>query len=109
MVWPALLAYHQWLYTDRDPDGEGLVLLIHPWETGLDNTPPWMAEMHEHLLPLWIRAIDKLHLEGLLGLFRRDRHAAVPIKERLSTIDALALYDIQRRLRRKTYDIDKIL
>ncbi len=49
MVYPALLAYHEWLYKERDPHGEGLVLQIHPWETGLDNTPPWMNEMHEHL------------------------------------------------------------
>lgn len=107
-MWPALLAYHQWLYNERDPHGEGLVLQIHPWETGLDNSPPWMSEMHEHLLPAWIRLIEKGHLETVINLFRRDTRS-VPIDERFSTIEALALFDIQRRLRRKTYDINKIL
>jgi hypothetical protein len=108
MVYPALVAYHEWLYKDRDPHGEGLVLLVHPWEAGLDNTPPWMAEMHEHLLPLWIRIIEKTRFDRVINLFRRDTRS-IPIDQRFSTIEALALLDIQRRLRRKAYDIDKIL
>jgi glycogen debranching enzyme len=107
-MWPGLLAYHEWLYRERDPHGEGLVLQVHPWETGLDNTPPWMDEMHEHLLPVWIRIIEKGHLETVINLFRRDVRS-VPIDERFSTVEALALFDIQRRLRRKGYDINKIL
>lgn len=107
MVYPALLAYHEWLYHERDPHGEGLILLVHPWETGLDNTPPWMDEMHEHLMPLWIRLIEKTHFDKVISLFRRDRSAS--IDERFSTVEALMLVDIQRRLRRKRYDINKIL
>ncbi len=107
-VYPALLSYHQWMYADRDPHGEGLVLQVHPWETGLDNTPPWMNEMHEHLLPFWIRVIEKTKFDKVINLFRRDAHS-VPIDQRFSTIEALALFDIQRRLRRKAYDINKIL
>jgi hypothetical protein len=108
MMYPALLAYHEWLYHERDPHHEGLILLVHPWETGLDNTPPWMAEMHEHLLPLWIRVIEKIKFDKVINLFRRDAHS-VPIDERFSTIESLALLDIQRRLRRKAYNIEKIL
>lgn len=107
-MYPALVAFHSWLYNDRDPHGEGLVLLVHPWETGLDNTPPWMAEMHEHLLPLWIRLIEKTKFDRVLNLFRRDtKH--IPIDQRFTTIEALMLVDTQRRLRRKAYKIDKIL
>jgi glycogen debranching enzyme len=108
MVYPSLLKYHQWLYKERDPHGEGLVLLIHPWETGLDNTPPWMDEMHEHLMPLWIRIIEKTHFDRAINLFRRDTKSVL-IDERFSTIESLMLVDVQRRLRRKRYDIDKIL
>ncbi|HSW36961.1 MAG TPA: trehalase family glycosidase [Candidatus Saccharimonadales bacterium] len=107
MVWPALLAYHEWMYHERDPHGEGLVLQIHPWEVGLDNTPPWMAELHEHQLPTWISVVQRLKLDRFLGLFRRDH--SVPIDERFSTIEALGMFSVQRRLRRKAYDIDKIL
>src|SRR5437868_11894815 len=72
MMWPGLLAFHEWLYRERDPHGEGLALQIHPWETGMDNTPPWMNEMHEHLVPLWIRLIEKTHADTIVNLFRRD-------------------------------------
>jgi hypothetical protein len=106
-MYKPLLAYHEWLYEDRDPHKEGLVLLVHPWETGLDNTPPWMMILHEHLLPLWIRIIQKLRLDKVINLFRRDR--SVNIDQRFSTVEALALFDIQRRLRRKAYQTDRIL
>ncbi|MGH7241024.1 MAG: MGH1-like glycoside hydrolase domain-containing protein [Candidatus Saccharimonadales bacterium] len=108
MTWPALIAYHQWLYEDRDPHNEGLVLLVHPWEAGLDNTPPWTTELREHLLPAWIRLLKSLHLLGLVGVFRRDTHS-VPLDERYTTLEVLALFDAQRRLRRKRYNTDKIL
>jgi hypothetical protein len=107
-MYPALIEYHQWLYRERDPHSEGLVLLIHPWETGLDNTPPWVNELHAHLMPNWIRLIEKLKLDRVLNLFRRDT-LSVPINQRFSTIESLALLYIQRRLRRKNYDINKIL
>ena len=107
-VWPALLRYHEWLYTERDPHHEGLTLQIHPWETGLDNSPPWMNEMHDHLMPLWIRLLEKSKLDRIIGLFRRDTKS-VPSDERFSTIEAITLFDAQLRLRRKGYDINKIL
>lgn len=107
-VYPQLLRHHQWLYAERDPHHEGLVLLIHPWETGLDNTPPWMSELHRHLLPWWVRGLQRARLDGLLALFRSDTRF-VNQAERLSHVEAMALYSIQRRLRRKRYDINAIL
>lgn len=107
-VFPALIAHHEWLYHERDPHHEGLALQIHPWETGLDNTPPWMHELHEHLLPWWIRLMKQAHLDMVVGWFRTDTRY-VPANQRLSNIEALALYDTQRRLKRKNYDINKIL
>lgn len=107
-VFPNLLSYHQWLYKERDPHHEGLVLQIHPWETGLDNTPPWMGELHEHLFPWWIRILQQSGAERFVGLLRRDTRY-VPYKQRATNIDSMALYDVQRRLRRKAYDIDRIL
>ncbi len=38
---PQLLAHHDWWYRCRDPQGTGLVVNIHPWETGMDNSPAW--------------------------------------------------------------------
>jgi neutral trehalase len=107
-TWPALLAYHEWLYSERDPHQEGLVLQIHPWEVGMDNTPAWTTILREHLLPVWVRGIQKLHLVWFIELFRRDT-ISIPLDERFDTVEALALFDVQRRLRRKNYEIDKIL
>lgn len=108
MVFPALLAYHQWLYEERDPHGEGLTLQIHPWETGMDNTPPWMAELHGHLLPWWVRVFHKTHLDIIVGWLRSDRKLA-SIDQRMSNVEALALFDMQRRFRRKNYDFGRII
>lgn len=38
---PKLLAWHRWFHTARDPDASGLVTTLHPWETGMDNSPAW--------------------------------------------------------------------
>lgn len=105
---PHIVAYHQWLYAERDPHAEGLVLQLHPWETGLDNTPPWTHELHEHLMPGWIRFIRWTRLDGPIGFLRRDRHY-IPPGQRLSTLETLSYFDAQRRLRRKAYDSLKIL
>ncbi|HET7301984.1 MAG TPA: trehalase family glycosidase [Candidatus Saccharimonadales bacterium] len=107
-VFKPLLQHHLWLYSERDPHGEGLALQVHPWETGLDDTPPWMSELHSHLLPWWIRGLQKTKLDAIFGYFRRDTRI-IPKEQRFSNVDALALYDTQRRLRRKAYNIDKIL
>jgi neutral trehalase len=38
-----LMAYHRWFRDVRDPDGRGVVVTMHPWETGRDNSPEWDA------------------------------------------------------------------
>ncbi|CAN5875129.1 hypothetical protein BH23ACT2_BH23ACT2_13260 [soil metagenome] len=40
-LYPRLVAWHRWLRTTRDPDRSGLVTIVHPWESGLDNSPRW--------------------------------------------------------------------
>lgn len=107
-VYPRLLKYHEWLYRERDPHNEGLVVLVHPWECGLDNTPSWMREMHYSQLPLWIRMVKKFHLHSLFNLMRKNTKY-LPAYERIDIIDALGLYHIVRRLRRKKYETRLIL
>ena len=108
LMYQPLVDYHTWLYADRDPHHEGLVLQIHPWETGTDNTPPWMNELHEHQMSWWVRGVETLHLSPIINLLRRDTKS-VPSSQRFSAVEALAVFDAQRRLRRKAYDIDRIL
>jgi hypothetical protein len=40
-IYPRLLAFHRWFYRARDPKGTGLVVVLHPWEGGMDNSPVW--------------------------------------------------------------------
>ena len=105
---PVIEAYHLWLYNERDPHKEGLALLIHPYETGLDNTPPWVEQQREHSRPTWIALIDKLGLENAINLVRRDTKK-IPPEQRMLNVDALMTWDSVLRLRRKHYDINKIL
>lgn len=44
-VYRPLLAWHRWLHTARDADGTGLACLIHPWESGTDDSPRWLAAL----------------------------------------------------------------
>src|ERR671932_2326518 len=51
-VFPRLVAWHEYLYRERDPEGEGLVYIRHPWESGMDNSPMWDAIMQRlQLMP----------------------------------------------------------
>ncbi|MBX4201894.1 glycoside hydrolase [Candidatus Saccharibacteria bacterium] len=105
---PSLVEYHNWLYADRDPHKEGLVLLLHPWESGLDNSPPWISEMRKHSMPWWISLMEKLHFDSVINLVRRDtKH--VPPGQRMSNIEALAYWSALHRLRRKAYNSEAIL
>ncbi|GIE30423.1 hypothetical protein Ait01nite_034680 [Actinoplanes italicus] len=40
-VYPRLVAWHRYLTTRRNLTGNGLMSVVHPWESGLDNSPAW--------------------------------------------------------------------
>ncbi len=40
-MYPKLKLFHDWFDKRRDPDGDHLVTLIHPWESGWDGTQRW--------------------------------------------------------------------
>ncbi|MEH1166770.1 hypothetical protein V6V47_15435 [Micromonospora sp. CPCC 205539] len=44
-LYPALVAQQRYLADRRDLTGEGLVCIVHPWESGLDNSPAWDEPM----------------------------------------------------------------
>lgn len=107
-VYPHLLRHHQWIYNERDPHKEGLAILLHPYESGLDNSPPWISELRKHSMPWWVSLIEKAKLETLVNYFRRDtRH--VPPGQRMSNIEALAYWAALLRLRRKAYNSEALL
>jgi hypothetical protein len=43
VLFPKLVAWHRWFRDYRDPDKLGVVVAMHPWETGRDNSAEWDA------------------------------------------------------------------
>lgn len=107
-VLPHLIDYHEWLYTDRDPHKEGLILLLHPYEAGFDNSPPWISELRKHSMPIWLTFLETARLAWIIGLFRRDTQH-VTLAQRTGNIEATADWAAMRRLRRKAYNSEAIL
>jgi hypothetical protein len=42
-LFDGLIAWHRWFRDHRDPERRGVVVAMHPWETGRDNSPEWDA------------------------------------------------------------------
>jgi glycogen debranching enzyme len=94
-VFPALLRWHRWLHTDRHADGSGLACILHPWESGTDDSPRWlkvMAAIQPESLPefqrgdtRYVPAIERPHREDyerfiyLIDVFRRLRYAPLEL------------------------------
>jgi glycogen debranching enzyme len=57
---PKAAAWHRWFYANRDPDGTGLVAILHPWESGRDNSVDWD------------QALARVPTEGVDPYVRRD-------------------------------------
>jgi len=50
-LFPKLVAQHGYLAGRRDPAGHGLAAIVHPWESGLDNSPIWDPELSSLTIP----------------------------------------------------------
>ena len=44
-LYPRLVAQQRYLTGRRDAGGGGLASIVHPWESGLDNSPAWDAPL----------------------------------------------------------------
>ncbi|RJL21452.1 MGH1-like glycoside hydrolase domain-containing protein [Bailinhaonella thermotolerans] len=44
-MWPLLAAQHAHLAATRDLGGAGLAAIVHPWESGMDDSPAWDAPL----------------------------------------------------------------
>ncbi|MEV6377123.1 MGH1-like glycoside hydrolase domain-containing protein [Micromonospora musae] len=44
-LYPRLVAQQRYLATRRNVGGAGLACVVHPWESGLDNSPAWDAPL----------------------------------------------------------------
>ncbi|GAA2870329.1 trehalase family glycosidase [Streptosporangium fragile] len=44
-LYPMLVAQHDYLAATRDLGGGGLAAIVHPWESGMDDSPAWDAPL----------------------------------------------------------------
>ena len=63
---PKIAAWHRWCFANRDPEKEGLVAILHPWEAGRDNSVDWDE------------AFERVPTEGVAPYTRRDTQHADP-------------------------------
>lgn len=50
-LYPKLVAQHDYLANYRDVTGNGLVAIVHPWESGLDNSPAFDHVLEDMEIP----------------------------------------------------------
>lgn len=50
-LYDKLTAQHTHLATHRDPAGHGLAVIVHPWESGMDNAPIWDGDLDAMVIP----------------------------------------------------------
>jgi mannosylglycerate hydrolase MGH1-like protein len=99
---PRLVRYHAWFYRERDPSASGLVVSVHPWETGMDNSPVWTNYMGTYvpstLADLSRRPRIRAGLRCLRGDIKRSAES-----ERIDLGDGLRSISATRGLRRWRY------
>jgi hypothetical protein len=73
-IYDQLAESHLFFRTNRVVDDSGLVCIIHPWESGLDNTP------------IWDPVLERIAAEPDTGATRTDV-ALIPDQERPTELD----------------------
>jgi glycogen debranching enzyme len=115
-VYPALAAYHAWWMRRRDPDGDGLVSILHPWEAGWDAAPGWdallgldnptdaesraarmalvpkLAELEYDLAAVQAAGLFNVETADLNAHLQRSLQAMVTLAEALGKADDAAFY-----------------
>ena len=86
---------HEWFIKYRDPKKTGLVSILHPWESGYDNSSLWDGPM------------SKVKIEKNIKYKRADNKVVNP-EHRPLNIDYDRYVTIKNDLRKKKYNPKKI-
>lgn len=106
-VYPRVAAYHEFLYRERDPDKTGLVVVVHPWESGLDNSPPYLdagSRVHLTYRPQYTR-LDTIHVAAANRPTDKDYDLFVWLLEQMRAVQ----YDWSRYLPSATLQVEDVL
>jgi glycogen debranching enzyme len=82
VFFPKLMAWHRWWHEMRDPDGTGVVGIIHPWESGRDNCPDWdsgmaLIKVPDDLGPYHRRDTDHVNPQERPTVEQYDRYLSI--------------------------------
>ena len=91
-----MLSWHRWLHDYRDADNTGLVSIVHPWESGTDDSPRWLE------------ILDGIDPSGL-GEFARGDTRYVDALERPYPHDYQRFIYLIDLFRRSAYDQGAII
>jgi len=87
--------FHEWFIQFRDPKKTGLVSILHPWESGYDNSPIWDGPM------------NKVKIEKNIKYKRADNKVVNPDFRPLD-IDYDRYVTIKNNLRKIKYNPKKV-
>jgi hypothetical protein len=97
-LYPRLVAQQQYLLGRRDLGGGGLASIVHPWESGLDNSPSWDDAMANVPADL-----------GLLDLYRRRDLDVSDAAHRPTDLDYARYVGLVLTYRAERYDDHDLL
>lgn len=106
-VYPKIKAYHEFLYRERNPDGSGLIVVVHPWESGLDNSPPYLdagSRVQMTYRPRYTR-LDTRHVSAANRPTDKDYDLFVWLLERMREVD----YSWETYLRDAPLQVEDVL
>jgi Glycosyl hydrolase family 63 C-terminal domain len=95
----ALRLHYDWLERHRDPDGDGLISIIHPDESGLDDSPKYDAVFGwmSHYQPgyMWlVQRSRRLRYDSRAIIARYDEHVEDVLVNVLYALSLRALADL---------------
>lgn len=106
-VYPQILLAHRFLYEERNPDGSGLIVVVHPWESGLDNSPPYLDAGDRVQLtyqPKYER-LDLLHVSARNRPTNKNYDLFVYLLEQMRAVD----WDQKKYLETAPLQIEDVL
>ncbi|NIA71779.1 neutral trehalase [Pelagibius litoralis] len=95
-LYPKLMAWHRWFHGARDPAADGMVAILHPWESGRDNSPDWDTALSrvpaDGLPPFERRDLDKIDAAQRPRKEQYDRYLSLILTFRERGYDPEAIY-----------------
>jgi Trehalase len=65
-AFPKLVRWHRWFHTDRAIDETGITAVLHPWESGTDDSPRFLSVL-DSIVPTEVppyQRVDQHHVHG---------------------------------------------